>query len=111
MNIVAYSDSDFAGNKEYIISVSGLIIILNDAPIIWSSKAHRSVTLSSSEAEYVLLSESSKEVKLIWMLLKSTSLEVKPEITVRIDNVGAIFISETLLQATGTSMWILDTGL
>ena len=55
MNIVAYSDSDFAGYKGYIISVSGFIIILNDAPISWCPKAQRSVTLSSIEDEYVEL--------------------------------------------------------
>ena len=51
MNIVAYSDSDLAGNKESKISVSGFIIIVNDTPISWRSKAQRSVTLSSSEVE------------------------------------------------------------
>ena len=56
MNIVTYSDSDFAGNKESRISVSVFIIIFNDAPISWRSKAQSSVTLSSSEAEYVVLS-------------------------------------------------------
>ena len=86
MNIVAYSDSDFAGNKESRISVSGFIILLDNVSISWRSKVHRSVTLSSSEADYVALSESDKEVKLIWMLLKSMNLEVKLSITVRVDN-------------------------
>ena len=39
MNNVAYSDSDFAGNTESRISISGFIILLNDAPIRWRSKA------------------------------------------------------------------------
>ena len=60
MNIVAYSDSDFAYNKKSIISVYGFIIILDDAPISWHSKAQRSVTLSSNEAEYIALSELDK---------------------------------------------------
>ena len=60
MNIFAYSDSDFADNKEYRISVSGFIILLKYAPIICHYKAQRSVKSSSSEAEYVALSESAK---------------------------------------------------
>ena len=96
INIFAYSDSDFAGNKESRISVSGFIILLNDAPISWHSKAQRSVTLSSSEAEYIILLEAAKEVKLIFFLLKSIILEVKLPITVRVDNVGAIFMSENV---------------
>ena len=94
MNIVAYSDSDFAGNKESRISVSGFNIILNDAPIIWRYKAQRSVVLSSSESKYFLLSEAAKEVKFIWMLLKSMIFEVNMPITVIVDNVGAIFMSK-----------------
>ena len=60
MNIVSYSDSDFAVNRVSIISVSRFIIILNDAPISWRYRAQGSVMLSSSEAEYVALSEASK---------------------------------------------------
>ena len=54
------------------------------------------MTLNSSEAEYVALSEASKKVKFIWMLLNSMSLEVKLTITVRVDNVGEIFMSENV---------------
>ena len=93
MNIVAYSDSEFAGNKESRISVSGFCF-LNDTTISWRYKAQSSTALNSSESEYVVLLEAAKEVKLIWMLLKSTSLEVKLPITVRVDNMGAIFMSE-----------------
>ena len=38
-DIFVYSESDFAGNKESRIRVSGLFILLNDAPISWRSKA------------------------------------------------------------------------
>ena len=91
-DIFVYSESDFSGNKESRIRVSGLFILLNDAPISWRSKAQRSVKLSSSESEYVALSEAAKELKFIWMLLKSIILEFKLPITVRVDNVGAIFM-------------------
>ena len=101
-NIVSYSDSDFARNKESRISVYGCIIILDNAPIRWSSKAQRIVTLSSSESYYVALSEAAKEVKFIWMLLKRMILEVKLPITVRLDNVGAIFIPENVTTSNRT---------
>ena len=90
------------GNKESRFIVSGFIIILNNAPISWSSKAQRSVTLSSSEAEYVALSEAAKEVKFIWMLLNIMSLEFKLPITVRVYNVGAIFMSENVTTSNRT---------
>ena len=102
MNIVVYSDSDFTENKESKISVFGFIIILNDAPIIWRSKVQRSATLSSSEAEYVALSEASKAVKFIWRLLNIIILEAKLPITVILDNMGAIFMSENVTTSNRT---------
>ena len=75
---------------------------MNNAPISWSSKAQRSVTLCSNEAEYVILLESAKEVKLIFLLLKSMILEFKLPITVRVDNVGAIFMSENVTTSNST---------
>ena len=63
--------------------------------------------LRSSEAEYVAISEASKEEKFIWMLLKIMSLEFKLPITVRLDNVGAIFMSEKV--TTNNSTKHVDT--
>ena len=57
-----FSDSDFAGDTERRISVSGFILFLLGVPISWKSKGQKSVTLSSSEAEYVALSEAVKEI-------------------------------------------------
>ena len=59
-NIFALSDSDFYGYKETRISVDGFIIYLLGVPIIWDSKNQRSATLTSSELEYVALSEAAK---------------------------------------------------
>ena len=60
----------------------------------WKSKSQRSVTLSSSEAEYVALSEAAKEIKFVYQLLQSIGIEIELPIIVRVDNVRAIFVSE-----------------
>ena len=75
---------------------------MNDAPISWRSKAQRIVTLISSEAEYVALSEAAKEVKFIWMLVKIMSLEVKLPINVIVDNMGSICMSEKVTTSNRT---------
>jgi hypothetical protein len=49
---------------------------------------------SSSEAEYVAISEAVKEIQFIYFLLESIGMNVKPPIVVRCDNVGAIFMAE-----------------
>ena len=60
----------------------------------WKSKSQKSVTLSSLEAEYVALSKAAKEIKFVYQLLQSIGIEIELPITVRVDNVGAIFMSE-----------------
>ena len=61
----ALSDSDFASEKETRISVFGYIIYFCGIPIAWRSKGMKSVVLSTTEAEYMALSEVLKELKFI----------------------------------------------
>ena len=95
-DIVAFSDSDWAGDKQTRISVSGFAIFLLGVPISWKSKAQRSVALSSSEAEIVALSEAAKEIKFIAQLLITMGVKVKLPIICRVDNIGAIFMAENV---------------
>ena len=88
----ALSDSDFASDKEtricflYIIYFCGI-------PIAWRSKGMKSVVLLTTEAEYMVLSEVVKEFKFIVQLLETMTIEVELPITVHVDNVGAIWLS------------------
>ena len=53
----------------------------------------KSVVLSTTEAEYMALSEVVKEIKFIVQLLQTMNIEVELPITVHVDNVGAIWLS------------------
>ena len=57
----ALSDSDFASDKETRISIFGYIIYFCGIPIAWRSKGMISVVLSTTEAEYMALSQVVKE--------------------------------------------------
>ena len=46
-------DAEFTGNKDTRKSIMGRVIYLNKTPIGWNSKGQESITLSSTEAEYV----------------------------------------------------------
>lgn len=92
--LVAYSDSDYAGDVETRVSVSGWAIYFAGVLVAWQSKSQKNVTLSSSEAEYVALSEVAKNIKFIYMLLQFMEIKVILPIVVRVDNNGAIFMSE-----------------
>jgi hypothetical protein len=101
-NMVVYTDSDWAGDKEDRRSVSGYVIFVLGVPILWKSKSQKSVTLSSSEAEYFAMSEAVKEVRFIVMVLESLGIQVTTPIIVKVDNVGAIFMAENVSATSRT---------
>ena len=53
----------------------------------------KSVAQSTAEAEYMTFSEVVKEMKFIVQLLQTMNIEVELPITVYVDNVGAIWLS------------------
>jgi len=53
MNLISYSDSDFAGCKIDRKSTSGTCHLLGSSLISWNSKKQACVALSTAEAEYI----------------------------------------------------------
>ena len=86
-------DSDFAGDKDTRISVYGFILYFCGAPISWRSKSGKSVTLSSTEAEYFAISELTKEIMFVRQVLDSMGVLIELPIIIEVDNVGAIFLA------------------
>jgi hypothetical protein len=64
-NILIHIDSDWAGDSVKCIITTGFIIYLLGTPICWRIKGQKGVTLSSSEAEYVAMSEALKEIRFV----------------------------------------------
>ena len=107
----ALSDSDFVSDKETRISVFGYIIYFCGIPIAWRSKGMKSVVLSTTEAEYMALSEVVKELKFIVQLLQTMNIEVELPITVYVDNVGAIWLSSNRTTSDRTKHIDIRTSL
>ena len=89
----ALSESDFVSDKETKISVFGYIIYFVGIPVPSRSKGIKSVVLSTTEAEYMALSEVVKELNFIVKLLPTMNIEVELPIPVHVDNVDAIWLS------------------
>ena len=66
----------------------------------------RSVVLSTTEAEYIALSEVVKELKFIIQLLYTMKIQVGIPITAYVYNVGAILQSNNRTISERTSMFI-----
>ena len=105
--IKAYSDSDFAGDTETRKSVSGFIIYLCGAAISWRSKGQKSVSLSSTEAEYMAISEVAMEILYVVGILKFLGIELKYPIEVKVDNIGAVYLAKNA--TTGNRTKHIDT--
>ena len=91
--IVAYCDSNFAGDKNTWLSVTGFFIYIGNNLVSWKARGQKSITLSSTEAEYVAVSEVCAEIIFLGNLLNFLGVKIDYPITVRCDNVGAIFLS------------------
>jgi hypothetical protein len=65
-----YSDADYAGDTTDRHSVSGQLWCLNRGPITWNSTKQRSVALSTTESEYIALSEACKQGQWLRALLR-----------------------------------------
>jgi hypothetical protein len=89
------------------VSVTGFIIYLLNVQICWRSKSQKGVTLSSTEAKYVAISEGVKELKFIYYLLSDLHIKVNLPIAVKTDNIEPIFMSENAL--TGFRTRHVDT--
>jgi hypothetical protein len=55
-----FCGSDWADDPETRVSLTGLIIYLLNVPICWRSKSQKGVTLLSTEAKYIAISEAFK---------------------------------------------------
>ena len=59
-SLVAYSDSDFAGDYSSARSTTGNVVFFAGAAVVWQSKRQATVANSSSEAEYTAAGECAK---------------------------------------------------
>ena len=60
-HIEGYADADWAGNLDDRRSTTGYVFILHGGAITWNSKKQPTVTLSTTEAEYLVLRQATKE--------------------------------------------------
>lgn len=54
-SLEAYCDADWAGCQKTRRSTTGILVTVNDAPVLWNTKKQTIITLSSWKAAYVAL--------------------------------------------------------
>ena len=63
--LVGYTDADMAGDVDTRRSTSGYLITFSGGAVSWQSRLQKCVALSTTEAEFIVATEASKE--LLWM--------------------------------------------
>jgi hypothetical protein len=89
----AYSDSDYAGDLDERRSTTGYVVRYGTSPISWKSRKQPSTSLSSTEAEYIAMTETTQEVIVLMDTLKDMMIEQKDAPILFGDNQGALKIA------------------
>lgn len=84
-----YVDADWGKCQMDRRSYSGYVMTLSGGPISWKSQKQRTVALSSTEAEYMALAETTKEGIYICKFLKELGLDKFTKLSIYNDNIGA----------------------
>lgn len=93
-SLKAFVDADWAGDIDSRRSHSGNTLILAGGPITWFSKRQKSVALSTMEAEYMALSDVTKEIVYVRKLIEEIGFPfyVKEATPTFCDNQSAIVL-------------------
>ena len=87
-------DSDWAADKETRRSHTGYVLMLNGGAISWKSRRQDSVSLSTSEAEYIAASQCAQEVVYLREILRECRFIQNEPTHVYEDNRACILMSE-----------------
>jgi hypothetical protein len=93
-NLTCYVDADWANCEIDRRSYTGSTFILSGAAFSWESRKQRTVALSSTEAEYMALSDASKEAVFLIGYLKELGFQSLANVVVFNDNQGAGKLTE-----------------
>lgn len=95
--LVAYADSDWASDPITRKSTTGYLVKLAKGVFSWNSRAQKSIALSSTEAEYMSLSDTSRQLVWIRTLFQELGINLGP-IPLCGDNQGSIFLASNPVQ-------------
>jgi hypothetical protein len=93
LQLVGYSDADWAGCMDTRKSISGYCFFIGKSLISWRAKKQATVSRSSSEAEYRALSSATCELQWLLYLFKDLHIQLPKLPTLYCDNQSALHIA------------------
>jgi hypothetical protein len=86
---LGWVDADYAADLDTRRSTSGEVFMMSGGPVSWSSKKQATVALSTTEAEYVAITRSSKQAMWIYSFLEELRMPQDRPAVLYGDNLGA----------------------
>lgn len=89
--LVGYCDANWAGDLDSCRSTSGYVFLLGNNAVSWCSKKQQTVSLSTTESEYIAIALASQELLWLKRLLKDIeNLSADDPVKLYSDNQSAI---------------------
>jgi len=92
-SLVGYVDADWAGDPNSRRSISGCVFFLNGCPISWAAKKQPSISLSSTESEYMASTLATREAVFLRQFLAELGFCPAGPIPIFVDNQSAIALA------------------
>ena len=90
---IGYVDSDYAGDLDKRRSTPGYVFTFSQAPVSWRSTLQSTVALSTTEAEYMAMTEAMKEA--IWLQGLLDDLGVDQDLLkINCDSMSVIYLAK-----------------
>jgi len=105
---VGFCDADWGGDHNNRKSVSGIMFFFAGGPISWMSKSQSTVAVSSTEAEYMAISEAVKHALYLHQLRAPLHLNTSLPIKLNVDNQSAITVANSPQNSFNARMKHLD---
>ena len=99
---MSISDTIWGSIKNNGKSVTEYILYFMGVPITWKSKKQKLCVLSSSETEYITISEMIKKIEFVRQLIKHFGIQAELPILLIINNMGAIHITKNNISGAET---------
>jgi hypothetical protein len=91
--VSAFSDADWARNVDDRMSIGGFAVFFGSNLVSWSARKQRTVSHSSTEAEYRSLADATAEVIWVQVLLHELGISQPQVACLWCDNIGATYLT------------------
>jgi len=93
LSVLGYSDADWASDPNDRKSFTGYVFMINEGAVSWSSYKQPTMATSTTAAEYMAMSDTSREVVARLHLFEELNINI-PTPVVLCDSTGALVVSE-----------------